>query len=174
MPDETVQSGVTPAPSHSPGEPAAWIALLRGINVRGTRNLPMAALAQVLAASGLTSVKTYIQTGNIVFRHPESDASRLSALVTRAIGDHFGLEPAIFVFRHSVPRRCAAKYRPQPSETITGTGRTIPSRWGHCLPSRPEWLRSVPHRRCLGKNPWRQCHRPQLANHHGFGCTSQR
>ena len=105
MPDETVQSGVTPAPSHSPGEPAAWIALLRGINVRGTRNLPMAALAQVLAASGLTSVKTYIQTGNIVFRHPESDASRLSALVTRAIRDHFGLEPAIFVFRHSVLRR---------------------------------------------------------------------
>ena len=105
MPYETVQCVVTPAPSQSPGEPAAWIALLRGINVRGTRNLPMAALAQVLAASGLTSVKTYIQTGNIVFRHPESDASRLSALVTRAIGDHFGLEPAIFVFRHSVLRR---------------------------------------------------------------------
>ena len=105
MPDENAQSGVTPAPAHSPGEQAAWIALLRGINVRGTRNLPMAALAQVLAASGLTSVKTYIQTGNIVFRHPESDASRLSALVTRAIGDHFGLEPAIFVFRHSVLRR---------------------------------------------------------------------
>ena len=105
MPDEKPQSGVTQAPAHSPGEQAAWIALLRGINVRGTRNLPMAALAQVLAASGLTSVKTYIQTGNIVFRHPESDASRLSALVTRAIGDHFGLEPAIFVFRHSVLRR---------------------------------------------------------------------
>ena len=105
MPDENPQSGVTPAPAHSPGEQATWIALLRGINVKGTRNLPMAALAQVLAASGLTSVKTYIQTGNIVFRHPESDASRLSALVTRAIGDHFGLEPAIFVFRHSVLRR---------------------------------------------------------------------
>ena len=105
MPDENPQSGVTPAPAHSPGEQAAWIALLRGINVKGTRNIPMAALAQVLAASGLTSVKTYIQTGNIVFRHPESDASRLSALVTRAIGDHFGLEPAIFVFRHSVLRR---------------------------------------------------------------------
>ena len=105
MPDENPQGGVTPAPAHSPGEQAAWIALLRGINVRGTRNLPMAALAQVLAASGLTSVKTYIQTGNFVFRHPESDASRLSALVTRAIRDHFGFEPAIFVFRHSVLRR---------------------------------------------------------------------
>ena len=79
--------------------------MLRGINVRGTRNLRMAALAQVLAASGLTSVKTYIQTGNFVFRHPESDASGLTALVTRAIRDHFGFEPAIFVFRHSVLRR---------------------------------------------------------------------
>ena len=105
MPDENPQGGVTPAPAHSPGQQAPWIALLRGINVKGTRNIPMAALAQVLAASGLTSVKTYIQTGNIVFRHPESDASRLSALVTRAIGDHFGLEPAIFVFRHLVLRR---------------------------------------------------------------------
>jgi uncharacterized protein (DUF1697 family) len=104
MPDENRQSGVTPAPAHSPGEQAAWIALLRGITVRGTRNLPMAALAQVLAASGLTSVKTYIQTGNIVFRHPEPDASGLTALVTRAIRDHFGVEPAIFVFRHSVLR----------------------------------------------------------------------
>ncbi len=105
MPDENPQSGVTPAPAHPPGEQAAWIALLRGINVRGTRNLPMAELAQVLAASGLTSVKTYIQTGNIVFRHPMPDASGLTALVTRAIGDHFGFEPAIFVFRHSVLRR---------------------------------------------------------------------
>jgi len=83
MPDENPQSGVTPAPAHSPGEQATWIALLRGINVKGTRNLPMAALAQVLAASGLTSVKTYIQTGNIVFRHPESDASGLTALVLK-------------------------------------------------------------------------------------------
>ena len=105
MPDENPQGGVTPAPAHSPGQQAPWIALLRGINVKGTRNIPMAALAQVLAASGLTSVKTYIQTGNIVFRHPECDASGLTALVTRAIRDHFGFEPAIFVFRHSVLRR---------------------------------------------------------------------
>ena len=105
MPDENPQGGVTPAPAHSPGQQAPWIALLRGINVKGTRNIPMAALAQVLAASGLTSVKTYIQTGNIVFRHPMPVASRLSALVTRAIRDHFGFEPAIFVFRHSVLRR---------------------------------------------------------------------
>ena len=105
MPDENPQGGVTPAPAHSPGQQAPWIALLRGINVKGTRNIPMAALAQVLAASGLTSVKTYIQTGNIVFRHPMPDASGLTALVTRAIGDHFGFEPAIFVFRHSVLRR---------------------------------------------------------------------
>ena len=105
MPDENPQGGVTPAPAHSPGQQAPWIALLRGINVKGTRNIPMAALAQVLAASGLTSVKTYIQTGNIVFRHPECDASGLTALVTRAIRDHFGFEPATFVFRHSVLRR---------------------------------------------------------------------
>lgn len=105
MPDENQQGVVTPAPAHSPGEQSTWIALLRGVNVRGTRNLPMSAMAQVLAASGLTSVKTYIQTGNIVFRHPESDASGLTALVTRAIRDHFGFEPAIFVFRHSVLRR---------------------------------------------------------------------
>lgn len=105
MPDENLQRGVTPTPAHSPGEQASWIALLRSVNVRGTRNLPMAPLAQVLASSGLTSVKTYIQTGNIVFRHAEPDASGLSALVTRAISDHFGFEPAIFVFRHSVLRR---------------------------------------------------------------------
>ena len=105
MRDDRAQSGVTPAPVQSQGEQAVWIALLRGINVKGTRVLPMAALAQSLAASGLTSVKTYIQTGNIVFRHPACDASALSALVTKVIRDRFGFEPATFVFRLSVLRR---------------------------------------------------------------------
>ncbi len=65
----------------------------------------MDALAQVLAANGHASVRTYIQTGNIVFRHPESDASDLSARITKAIADQFGLQPTTIVFPHSRLRR---------------------------------------------------------------------
>ena len=65
----------------------------------------MDALAQVLAANGHASVRTYIQTGNIEFRHPGSDASDLSARITKAIADQFGLQPTTIVFPHSRLRR---------------------------------------------------------------------
>lgn len=44
-----------------------WIALLRGINVGGRNTMPMAALATTLESAGCRSVRTYIQSGNVVF-----------------------------------------------------------------------------------------------------------
>jgi uncharacterized protein (DUF1697 family) len=44
------------------------IALLRGINVGGTGILPMTELRDMLQKLGAKSVKTYIQSGNAVFR----------------------------------------------------------------------------------------------------------
>ncbi|HXP90937.1 MAG TPA: DUF1697 domain-containing protein, partial [Fibrobacteria bacterium] len=45
-----------------------WIVLLRGVNVGGNNKLPMKALAAVLEGIGLVDVRTYIQSGNVVFR----------------------------------------------------------------------------------------------------------
>ena len=52
---------------------AAYIALLRGINVGGKNIIKMAELKQVFEAIGLCEVKTYIQSGNVLFRSNEEE-----------------------------------------------------------------------------------------------------
>jgi uncharacterized protein (DUF1697 family) len=44
-----------------------YVALFRGINVGGRHILPMAHLKGLLASLGCTRVRTYIQSGNVVF-----------------------------------------------------------------------------------------------------------
>ena len=46
----------------------SYVALLRGINVGGHNKLPMQDLRDILAALGCKDIKTYIQSGNAVFR----------------------------------------------------------------------------------------------------------
>jgi len=47
--------------------PSTYLALLRGINVGGHGKLPMRELVRLCEAAGCTNVKTYIQSGNVVF-----------------------------------------------------------------------------------------------------------
>jgi uncharacterized protein (DUF1697 family) len=54
-----------------------YIALLRGINVSGQKLIKMDALRAMFEAGGCTDVKTYIQSGNVAFAHPEGDAVAL-------------------------------------------------------------------------------------------------
>ena len=74
-----------------------WIALLRGINVGGHRKLPMKELVVELEKLGLSDVKTYIQSGNVVFSSPETDASVLSERIAGAILSSHGFEPKVLV-----------------------------------------------------------------------------
>ncbi len=46
----------------------SYIALLRDINVGGKNLLPMKTLAAMVEKYGCTSVKTYVQSGNVVFQ----------------------------------------------------------------------------------------------------------
>jgi uncharacterized protein (DUF1697 family) len=62
-----------------------YIGLLRGINVGGRRSLKMAALREVVEASGGECVATYIQSGNVVFSHPDRSAVRLEADLERRL-----------------------------------------------------------------------------------------
>lgn len=45
-----------------------YVALLRGINVGGKNKVPMAGLKTMLEEIGLKDVRTYIQSGNAIFR----------------------------------------------------------------------------------------------------------
>ena len=72
----------------SAGRPC--VALLRGINVGGRNKLPMRALTEMFVDVGCEDIRTYIQSGNVVFRADSSLANRLSARITDAIAASFG------------------------------------------------------------------------------------
>jgi len=58
----------------------AYIALLRAVNVGGTGKLPMTELASMCEQAGFTSVKTYIASGNVVFKSKLPEAKVKAAL----------------------------------------------------------------------------------------------
>ena len=78
--------------------PTGWVALLRGINVGGRNSVPMAELRRVLEANGAEAVSTYIQSGNVVFRHEVGDRAALARKLEAAVKDAFDV-PAAVVLR---------------------------------------------------------------------------
>jgi uncharacterized protein (DUF1697 family) len=57
-----------------------YVALLRAINVGGSGKLPMKRLAALCTELGLTEVRTYIQSGNVVFESRMGEAALRKAL----------------------------------------------------------------------------------------------
>lgn len=66
------------------------LALLRGVNVGGKNKLPMKALAEMFVAAGCANVRTFIQSGNVVFDAPPRVAATLGALIPARIAEGFG------------------------------------------------------------------------------------
>ena len=66
------------------------VALLRGINVSGQKLIKMAPLRTSCEALGFKDVKTYLQSGNLVFRCAETSAPGLGAKIARKILADFG------------------------------------------------------------------------------------
>ncbi len=76
------------------------IALVRGINVGGKNILPMESLRSLCADVGMEDAKTYIQSGNIVFRADRSALAGSASLVERlekAIEKARGFRPRVVV-----------------------------------------------------------------------------
>ena len=72
-----------------------YVALLRGINVGGKNKLPMKDLAEIFVEAGCDGVRTYIQSGNVIFRASSSVASELSVRVTARIAERFGIRAPV-------------------------------------------------------------------------------
>lgn len=56
---------------------AGYVALLRGINVGGKNPVGMAALAECFRAAGYASVRTHIQSGNVLFTTDAAGGAKL-------------------------------------------------------------------------------------------------
>src|SRR4051794_27176488 len=61
-------------------QPASYVALLRAVNVGGTGKLPMSELRALCEAAGLQDVRTYLASGNVVFRTGADGSQVKSAL----------------------------------------------------------------------------------------------
>ncbi len=91
-----------------------YIALLRGINVGGNNKLPMRALTELLEEMGLQKVKTYIQSGNVVFQSEHTDLAALSQAITTAIKKNHGFAPQVFLLSlHALEAALAANPFPE-------------------------------------------------------------
>lgn len=88
-----------------------YVALLRGINVGGKNKLPMADLVAIFAAAGCRDVRTYIQSGNVVFVANATTAKRVSAVVSNRIADDFELNVPV-VTRSAAELSKAARSNP--------------------------------------------------------------
>ncbi|PRC92885.1 DUF1697 domain-containing protein [Solimicrobium silvestre] len=101
-----------------------WIALLRGINVGGRNKLPMKALAAELESLGLSDIKTYIQSGNVVFRGSDTRARNIATSIGAAIHAKFGFEPPVIVISDK-DLADAITANPFPESTTEKEGRTL-------------------------------------------------
>lgn len=71
------------------------VALFRGINVGGKNMLPMRDLASIFGEAGATNVRTYIQSGNVVFSAQRSALKELADTVSARVEERFGHRPPI-------------------------------------------------------------------------------
>jgi len=72
-----------------------YIAMLRGINVGGHNRIKMDQLRTSLEALGLQQVKTYIQSGNVVFKSATISPAALSRKIEKQIVGQFGFAVSV-------------------------------------------------------------------------------
>jgi len=76
---------------------SAQVALLRGVNVGGKNILPMSELKAMFEEAGCASVRTFIQSGNVVFSAGAGLSKKLAALIARKIEDRFGYRTPVIL-----------------------------------------------------------------------------
>ncbi|MER5754173.1 DUF1697 domain-containing protein [Streptomyces sp. NPDC002088] len=78
-----------------------YAALLRGINVGGSKKVPMADLRTLMEVLGYDGVRTHLQSGQAVFTPGHGDEESLAAELTQAIEKHFGFPVDVIVRDHA-------------------------------------------------------------------------
>jgi len=74
-----------------------YVALLRGINVGGNKKVGMVDFRQMLEELGFTNVKTLLNSGNVVFDSPATNAKLLTKEIAEAFIKTFGFESKIML-----------------------------------------------------------------------------
>ncbi len=69
-----------------------YAAFLRGINVGGKNKIKMETLREACAAIGFENVRTYINSGNVIFETTKADDREISGKIEAAIIREFALK----------------------------------------------------------------------------------
>ena len=105
---------------------AVFIALLRGINVAGKNIVKMIELKQTFEELGLVNVRTYLQSGNVVFSGPAQSETDMAKIIEAALQKKLGLTVPVNV-RTSDRMKVVVEGNPFLSEGIGKTGKALRS-----------------------------------------------
>ena len=98
-------------PDNESDAPDTDIALLRGINVGGKNRLPMNELVAMFMDAGCEDVRTYIQSGNVLYRRKPTGNEDIPSLISASILDRFGYQITI-ITRTAQEIRAVARTNP--------------------------------------------------------------
>src|SRR5437667_12696055 len=88
---------------------AAYIAMLRGVNVSGHNTIKMDVLRGLCQGLGFRNVETYVQSGNIVFQTATENPAALSKRIGETILESFGFDTPVIIRRSEEMRNVIAK-----------------------------------------------------------------
>jgi uncharacterized protein (DUF1697 family) len=74
-----------------------YVALLRGINVGGKNLIRMPALKACFETNGFEDVRTYIQSGNVIFASPQTRSVELTRRIEAMLAATFDHRPTVVV-----------------------------------------------------------------------------
>lgn len=77
------------------------ISMLRGVNVGGNKRMSMEGLRSLYASLGMEQPRTYVQSGNVVFKTKERSLPRLVEKLEAGILEDFGFQSKVIVRTHA-------------------------------------------------------------------------
>jgi uncharacterized protein (DUF1697 family) len=76
---------------------STFVSMLRGINVGSQKRLRMETLREIYEVIGFTDIRTYVQSGNVVFESTEQDPSVLTRRIKTHIEQTCGFHVEVFI-----------------------------------------------------------------------------
>lgn len=74
-----------------------YVALLRGINVSGQKQIKMTDLKKLFEDAGFTNIQTYIQSGNVIFESKNSNTKAIINHIEKKIKEKYRFDVEVFI-----------------------------------------------------------------------------
>ena len=100
--------------------------MLRGVNITGCNLIKMEALRELCVSLACSDVKTYVQSGNIVFRNAAKDPVKLGKKLEDGVESTFGFRVPV-VLRTESDLRTVVEENPFPEQAKTEPSKLLVS-----------------------------------------------